>query len=680
MAAQKPQDIRNIILLGHGGAGKTTLAEAMLHSAGAINRLGSIEDGSTTMDYDALEKQRRHSIDPGLAHFSHAGKEINLIDAPGYPDFIGGAISGVGGADVAIIVINAATGIEVNTRRMFRLAKDLGLPKAIVINKTQAENVHLADLLAAISETFGLACKPMNLPADGGKKVVDCFINAQGDSNLKSVADAHTELMESVIEADDAMMEAYLGGEAISSESLGNAFGKAMLEGTVIPVLFTDARTEVGVKELLDAVANYFPSPDRLSGMPVRAAEGGQAEQVPIACDVDKPFVAQAFKVTSDPFVGKLCWVRILQGVSTPETAYSLGDARKTAKIGHMFKLLGKESTEVKQAVAGDIIALAKVEEINIGNVLHTENTPMFRDKVPTTVPMYSLAIQPKSRGDEQKVSEVMSRLAEEDPTFVSTRDVQTNETVISGIGDLHLRMMLEKMKARFNLEVTTKQPKIPYRETITAKAEGHYRHKKQTGGAGQFGEVYLRVEPLERGQGYEFVNDIFGGAIPGQFVPAIEKGIRDVLNLGAIAGYQLSDVRVSVYDGKHHPVDSKEVAFRTAGKHAFIDAVQKAKPVLLEPLVNMEIAIPAQYMGDITGDLNGRRGRILGMETLPGGMQVIRAQAPLAEVATYDSQLRSITGGQGSYTMEMSHYEPVPANVQQQIIAAATKQKEQAE
>jgi len=477
-------------------------------------------------------------------------------------------------------------------------------------------------------------------------------------------------------------MEAYLGGEEVPPEKLSAAFAQAMMEGTVVPVLFTSARQEVGIRELMDAIAKYFPSPADAAAhaatkRPVRAGRADDAEEVEIAPDASRPFVGQAFKIVADPFVGKLAWIRILQGTAEPDTGYCLRDEKKSAKIGHPFKVQGKETQEVKSCVAGDIIALAKVEEIQFGDVLHAGAKPMFRPLPACPTPMYSLAVAPKSRGDEQKISGALSRLAEEDPTFVTVRDAQTNETVISGIGDLHLRIMLTKMKERFDLEVDTKPPKIPYRETITANAEGHYRHKKQTGGAGQFGEVFLRVEPMERGEGYEFVNDLYGESIPRQFLPAIEKGVQDVMHSGAVAGYPLQDVRVSVYDGKSHPVDSKEVAFRTAGKYAFLDAVNRAKPVILEPIVNMEVTVPANYMGDIASDLSGRRGRILGQEMLPGNICLVKAQAPLAEVMQYDSQLRSATGGQGSYAMELSHYEAVPGNVQQQIVAAAGKAKE---
>jgi len=678
MPAKTPRDIRNIALLGHGGAGKTILAEAILNATGAANRFGTIEDGTTALDYQDLEKERKHSVDPALAYVEHAGKTINIIDAPGYPDFIGGAISALGGVDTAVIVVSAPAGIEVNTRRLFNAAGNLGLARLIVVNKIDAENLDLPGLVEALTETFGSAVKCMNLPSGGRKAVTDCFANDAGEADFGDVADAHTQLTESIIEADEELMEAYLGGEEVTAEQLAGAFVKAMAGGTVIPVLFTAARDRVGITELLDAVANYCPSPADLAGRSVRGGEEADAEEVEVVADPAKPLVAQAFRISADPFVGKLAWIRLLQGTMTPDSTYSLRDDRRSLKVGHLFKVQGKETVEIPSAVAGDIVTLAKVEEITVGAVLHAEATPMFRDLPAAPTPMYSLAVTPKSRGDETKISEALTRLAEEDVTFRSTRDSQTNETVISGIGDLHLRLMLEKMASRFNLQVETKPPKIPYRETVSVQADGHHRHKKQTGGAGQFGEVYLRVEPLERGSGYEFDEELFGESIPRQFVPAIEKGVRDVVASGAIAGYPMQDVKVVVTDGKHHPVDSKEVAFRTAGKNAFIDAVQRAKPVILEPIVNMEITVPAQYMGDIAGDLSGRRGRILGQEMLPGNIAVISAQAPLAEVMQYNSQLRSVTGGQGSYTMELSHYDPVPGNIQQQLIAAAAKHKEE--
>lgn len=679
MPASKPEDLRNLVLLGHGGCGKTTLAEGMLNAAGVTGRLGSVDDGTSGLDYTDIEKDRKHSVDPSLAYFDHAGKTLNVIDTPGYPDFIGGAIGASAGADTAVIVISATAGIEVNTRRMLRMARQQGMPLAVVIAHIDGENIQYDGLMEAIAETFGQACKPMNLPCGGGSDVVDCFKNASGEADFGDVEAAHTELVENIIESDEEMMEAYLGGEEIPPAKLGAAFAQAMIEGTIVPVFFTAAKSGVGVKAFLDAVAAYFPAP---SDMPPRTlrekadANDEDGQEIVVSADPAQPLVGLAFKITADPFVGKLAWIRVLQGTAQGDTQYSLRDERKGGKLGHLFKVLGKETQEVKQAVAGDIIALAKVEEIQTGDVLHEDSQPMFASMPAMPTPMYSLAVEPKSRGDEQKISEALTKLSEEDPTFVTSRDPQTGETVINGIGDLHLRIILTKMQKSFDIEVTTKPPKIPYKETITAPADGHHRHKKQTGGAGQFGEVYLRVEPLERGAGYEYVSELFGESIPRQFLPAIEKGVLDVMHAGAVAGYPLQDIKVAITDGKHHPVDSKEVAFRTAGKNAFLDAVKKAKPAILEPMVHMEIVVPQEFMGDIASDLSGRRGRIQGQDPLPGGQIQIHAQAPLAEVMQYNSQLRSVTGGQGSYTMDFSHYEPVPSNVQQQIVQQAEREK----
>ena len=678
MAASKTQDIRNIALLGHGGAGKTTLGEAMLHAAKVTGRLGSVDDGTSVLDFSDIEKDRKHSVDPALGHFDHAGKTINLIDTPGYPDFVGGALTAMAGADTAVIVISAAAGVEVNTRRMFAAAGQAGKALAIVVNKIDADNVDLERVMGQIGETFGRACKPMNMPTDGGKAVIDCFANDAGSSDLADVGSAHTELIENIIEADDELMMAYVEEESVPQNKLSAAFPQAMVQGKVIPVLFTSAKVDVGVTELMDAIAGCFPCPLDAKAAAMRSSSDADAETTALSAGADGPMVAQAFKITADPFVGKLAWIRVLQGTVTGDTTYLLRDEKKSAKIGHPLKVQGKEAHECKQAVAGDIIALAKVDEIRTGDVLHTDASPMFAAMPPLPIPMFSQAIAPKSRGDEQKISGALHKLAEEDPTFRVTRDSQTNETVISGIGDVHLRLMLLKMKQRFDLEVDTKPPKIPYKETVTVKAKGHHRHKKQTGGAGQFGEVYLEVEPLERDEGFDFVNNLYGESVPRQYLPAIEKGVKDALTAGPVAGYPMQDIRVSVYDGKHHPVDSKEVAFRTAGKMAFVDAVNNAKPVLLEPFVDMEITIPTSYMGDIASDLSGRRGRILGQDMLPGNICTVKAQAPLAEVMQYNSQLRSVTGGQGSYSMDLSHYEAVPGNVQQAIIAAAAKKKEE--
>jgi len=677
VSSYRPTEIRNIVLVGHGGAGKTTLAEAMLHRCGVITRMGTVEDSNTASDFEPEAKQHQHSTSSTLLFATHANREINLIDTPGYPDFIGQALAALPAVETAVIVVNAETGIEVNTRRLYHAAGEMGLARMIVINKIDKvkDGGLLEELVRSLKESFGPELHCINLPKDYGRDVVDCFDLDHGTTDFGDVRAIHQEMVESVVEMDDAEMEKYLSGQKIPLEELRACFIKAMNAGHVVPILFAAAKTEVGVDDLLHILVEEAPSPatGKMKRL-FKGADGEGMEQVEIPCDEDKPLLAHVFKVTTDPYVGKLAMLRILQGKMDSNTQFICGEEKKAHKTGHVLKVEGRDHPEMTAvACAGDLVALAKVEDIHVDQILHEPGTANeWKPNVPKyPTPMFALAIEPKARGDEVKISGALHKLAEEDPTFRTTHDSQTHEIVIHGVGELHLRVMLEKMKNRFNLDVTTKPPKIAYRETITSKAEGHYRHKKQTGGAGQFGEVYLRVEPLDRGQGFEFVNDIFGGTIPGQYIPSVEKGVHDVLSGGAIAGYPVQDLRVIVTDGKYHPVDSKDIAFRTAGKFALKDAITKARPALLEPIVNMEITVPEKYVGDITGDLNGRRGRINGVDTLPGAISLIRAVAPLAEVMTYNNQLRSVTSGQGSFIMEFSHYDVVPPPVQQKIVAA---------
>jgi len=669
-------DIRNIVLLGHGGSGKTSLAEAILHKTGATNRLGSVDDKTSICDYYDEEKEHQHSIQSAIVHVEHGGKLINIIDTPGYPDFTGSAITAIPAAETAIIVINAAAGVETNTRKLFELATGANMPRIIVINRIDVENIDLPRLLKDVREFFGSQCRCANLPAEDRGSVIDCIENQTGHSPLMDVAQAHTELIESVIEADDNLMESYLAGEEISAEKIASVFVKALNAGTVIPILFTNARKEVGITELLDVVARYTPSP--VESNPRRLKQGDKT--IELKPDPAAPLAGVVFRVGFDPRSNmKYSSMRIFSGTIKSDTNMVRNDEKKGIRPGHPLKSQGGENNEIDAGIAGDIMTLAKIEELQVGDFIHDGRTAGKFTMPPLPEPMFSLAIELAARGDEQKISSALNKLCEEDPCFKVARDQQTSELVVSGLGDLHLRVMLEKLEKRFKLSVNTKQPKIPYRETITAKAEGHYRHKKQTGGAGQFGEVYLRVEPGERNSdpSLEFSWDIFGASIPGQFEPAVYKGVVDVMQKGIVAGFPMQDIQVSVYDGKSHPVDSKEVAFRAAGKGAFTDAIQKAKPVLLEPIVNMEITVPSENMGDITGDLSSKRGRVLGQDMLAGNMVVIKAQAPLAEVSQYNSQLKSVTGGRGSYAMSLSHYEIVPPNVQTQIVAAYTKQKQ---
>jgi elongation factor G len=668
-------DIRNVVLLGHGSSGKTSLTEAMLHTTGATNRLGSVDDKTSICDYYDEEKEHQHSITSAIVHTNHGGKLLNIIDTPGYPDFIGPAIKAISAAETAVIVISAAAGIETNTRKLFESAVAANIPKVFVINKIDAENADLSVLLKAVQETFGLKCRCANLPAEDRASVIDCIENKTGQSPVADVAKAHTDLIESVIEADDQLMEAYLGGGEISAEKIASVFVNALKAGTIIPILFTNARKEIGVTELLDFIAKYTPSP--LEATPVQLRNGESVTT--LKPDPASPLAGLVFRIGFDPRSNmKYSAVRIFSGTIKSDTNLIRNDEKKGNRAGHVLKPQGGENKEIDLGQAGDIISLAKTEDFKIGDLIHGGKVAGKFDTPAVPEPMFSLALQVATRGDEQKISSALEKLCDEDPCLRITRDQQTNELVASGLGDLHLRVMLEKMEKRFKLSVTTKEPKIPYRETITAKAEGHYRHKKQTGGAGQFGEVYLRVEPAPRGAdpSLEYSWDIFGASIPGQFEPAVLKGVNEVMQTGVVAGFPMQDIKVSIYDGKSHPVDSKEVAFRTAGKEAFRDGLLKAKPVLLEPIVNIEVTVPAENVGDITGDLASKRGRVVGQEMLPGNFIVIKAEVPLAEVTQYNSQLKSVTGGRGSYSMTLSRYEIVPGNVQQQIVAQYGKKK----
>ncbi|OOO03452.1 MAG: Elongation factor G-like protein [Chromatiales bacterium USCg_Taylor] len=675
MAGYTTQDIRNIALAGHAGAGKTTLVEAILERVGAIKTVGTVERGNTVSDHDPLEKAHQHSLNSTVLGFDYQGKHLNLIDTPGYPDFIGRALSVLAAVETAAIVVNAQTGVQTVTQRMMAWARARELDRLIVINQIDAENVDLLGCLEQIRRVFGDECLPINLPADNGRSVVDCFFEPTGETtDFSSVAEAHTKLIDQVVEVDDALMELYLEqGQSLDPEQLHDPFEKALREGHLIPVCFVSARTGAGLAELLEILVKLMPNP--LEGNPPAflKGEGASAERVEITPDPARHALAHVFKVAIDAFVGRLGMFRIHQGTITKDSQLFIGDGRKPFKVGHLFKLLGKESSEIPAGIPGDICAVAKADEIHFDAVLHDshEEDHIHLKSVSFPLPMHGLAIAAKSRGDEQRLSDTLHKLEAEDPSARVEHNTALNETVLRGLGDLHVRVLLETMKERFHVEVETRPPKIAYRETVTAPSEGHHRHKKQTGGAGQFGEVFLRVRPLERGEGYKFVDAVVGGVIPRQFIPAVEKGILQAIQEGVVAGYQIQDLEVTLYDGKYHPVDSKEVAFVAAGKKAFSEAFKNAKPVVLEPIVDIRITLPSANMGDITGDLSTKRGRVSNTSALPGGMIEIAGQAPLSELEQYQSQLKSMTGGHGSYTIELSHYDPVPVRTQQQLMAA---------
>ena len=665
-----PEAIRTIALVGHGGSGKTTLAEALLASAGAIVSPGSVDRGTTVCDFEPLEKQYQHSLNAAVAHLQHGDTRVHLIDTPGLPDFIGRAIGVLPAAETAAIVVNAQNGIEMITSRMMQWAKKRDLCRMIIINKIDAENVDLPGVLAKLQAAFGKECLPINLPADGGARVVDCFFNPAGTADFSSVEEAHGALVDQVVEVDEELMAKYLEQGEVAPEQLHAPFEKALREGHLIPVCFVSARNGAGVAELLDVIVKLMPNPTEGNPPKFLKGEGAKAQPVGAEPDPKKHVLAHVFKVMIDPFVGKVGVFRVHQGTITKDTQLYVGAERKAFKVGHAYLLRGKEFVETDALVPGDIGAVAKVEEIHFDAVLHDSRDEDHIHLMPLEfpTPMHSLAIEPKRRGDEQKISDALHKLADEDPTFKVEHNTTVNQTIISGLGDLHMRYILDRMANQYHAEVTTKPPRIPYRETITARAEGHHRHKKQTGGAGQFGEVFLKVEPLKRGSGFEFVDQVKGGAIPYQFIPAVEKGVRQVLETGPVAGYPVHDVRVTVYDGKYHDVDSKEVAFIAAGKRAFMDAIGKARSIILEPIVNIEITAPEHSMGDIAGDLSAKRGQLTGTDSAAPGTLVIKGQVPLSELNNYQARLKSVTAGQGSYAIEFARYDPVPPNVQKTL------------
>ena len=671
----RTEDIRNVALAGHPGAGKTMLFEALLHAGGAIQAAGTIERGSTVSDFDPIEKQRGHSIDASIASTDHAGIHVNLVDTPGYPDFRGPALSALAAVETVLVVVDADHGVGYGTRRMMEHAKARRLCRAVVVNKIDHEGADPARVLGELRDAFGPECLPLNLPAERGTKVVDCFGSASGDSDLGPVAEWHQKIIDQVVEVNETVMEHYLdlGEDGLSGQELHDAFEQCLREGHLVPVLFCSARSGTGVRELLDVAEKLFPHPGEANPPQFMKGAGDAATPVDARPDPKAHVVADVFKVVNDPFVGKLGVFRVYQGTVRKDTQLYVDDGRKPFKVGHLFKLRGKDYVEVEQAIPGDIAAVAKVEDLHFDAVLHDSHDEDQIHLAPLDFPrpMFGLAVDAASKGQEQKLATALHKLAEEDPCFHVEHEPETNETVVRGLSDLHLRVMLDRLKERHGVEVRSRPPRIAYRETIGGRAEGHHRHKKQTGGAGQFGEVYLRVEPLPRGSGFEFVDEVKGGTIPGQFLPAVEKGVRQVLSTGALAGYPMQDVRVVVYDGKYHPVDSKEVAFVAAGKKAFLDAVQKARPQVLEPIVDLEVAVPEQHMGDISGGLASKRARISGTDAIRGSEIVVKAQVPLSELEGYAAELKSVTAGRGRYSLDFSHYEPVPAQVQQKLAEA---------
>ncbi|MDR1162310.1 MAG: elongation factor G [Candidatus Accumulibacter sp.] len=664
---------RTVAFVGHGAAGKTTLVEALLAATGAIQSRGWVEKGNTVCDFDPQEKELGHSLYSSVARFSWQGVNVNVVDAPGYPEFAGQSIGALAAVDAVMVVLNAQNGIELSAERMLRRASARKLCRMIVINKIDAENIDLPKLVAGIQERFGRECMLLDLPTSHGQEVIELLGHDSGESDFESVTESHRALIDQIIEEDENLLARYLeDGEEPAPDELHAPFEKALREGHLVPILFVSAKTGAGIPQLLDVLTRLAPSPIESNPPPFLKGETADATEFQAVPDPDKHVLAHVFKVVSDPFVGKLGIFRVYQGTLKKDSQLYVGNAKRPFKVSHLFRLFGKDHVDVDALYPGDIGGIAKVDEIEFDCVLHDshEEDAIRLHPLEFPQPMQGLAIETKKKADEQRLFDVLHKLEIEDPCFKVERHATTNETVIRGLGEMHLRSKLSRMAQQYKIELSTKPPQIDYRETITANAPGHCRHKKQSGGAGQFGEVMLRIEPLARGAGFEFVDEVKGGVIPGVFMASVEKGVRQALSDGVVAGFPVQDIRVIVHDGKSHPVDGKDIAFFTAGRKAVQEAIRAAAPIILEPIVEVEVAAPENTVGDIAGDLSGKRGQVTGTQPRGNEMVAITGKVPLSELDGYQGRLKSLTGGKGTFVMFFSHYAPVPVNVQQQLAA----------
>ncbi len=687
--------LRNVAVGGHSSAGKTTLVDSLLVKSGAVKGNPSVDEGTSICDFDEEERHHKHSIESAITHFDHGGKHFNVIDTPGYPELIGQTLSSLRAADNAVIVIDAHGGIKVNTRRIWNEAGKQGLGRFICITKVDDHNADIGQLMQSIHDVFGPQCVLFNVPVGSGadvKGVASTIAGKEVDGAVLDIGPLSEKAMETIIEVDDEVMEKYFEGEVPANDVLMRLAAQGVAKGTIVPVVCVSAKLGVGLSELIDLVAAIGTPPGAIERT---AAKNG--DTVTLKADPQAPLAAQVFRTRSDPYVQRLSYIRVYAGTLEKDSLIPSPAERKGIKIGGLFKVQGEKTTPVDSATAGDIVAVAKCEQLHTGTSLGELELP----SIEFPVPMVGLAVSPKSRGDETKLSSSLHKLSEEDPTIRVEHDPDTKETVLLGMSDLHLQLVRERLKRRDNVEVESHDPKIPYRETIQNKAEGSYRHKKQSGGAGQFAEVHIRMYPFPGGTTVEefaikerfpqlkhihyhpesnflWIDSVVGGSIPGNFMPAIEKGFLERVAAGVIAGCKVQDLCVEVHFGKDHPVDSNETAFRIAASRAFSEVFKQAHPVLLEPMVNLHVTVPSDKVGDITSDLAGRRGQMLGMDTAGGGMTTIEARAPLSEITTYARTLSSMTGGQGSYSIEFSHYEPVPGNVQADILSKAKVKAEE--
>jgi len=684
------ENIRNIVLLSHSGTGKTTLTENLLFMGGAISKKGSVRAGTTVSDYSDDEKEHKTSINLSIAYYEKDGVKVNILDGPGYLDYVGEVIAGINVADAAVLLLDATHGIEVGAGKFWKLVKARNLPVMIVVNKMDKDNADFVKVLGSVRKTFGKKCIALYYPNAPGasfssianlltKEGIDKF---EGDAKDEAEM-LSNEMTEGVAESDDALLEKYLEDGALNAEDLDKAFRIGVGAGKIVPIIPASMEKGIGVNEIMDVINKYMPSPLDMPPAEIEtgnAADQSQADQsqvVTIPPEEGAPFSAQVFKTISDPYAGQISIFRVQSGKAVTNHTVMNSSKDSLEKFGQLFCLRGKEQVQTAAVVAGDIACAAKLKNTDTGDSLSDEKNPIKFKNIKFPEPAISFSIKPKSRSDEDKISSALGKLMAEDPTFKMRLDKQTHELVISGMGDLHLKTIINRMKVRYGVAVEIGTPKVAYKETISIIGDSKYRHKKQSGGAGQFAEVWMRVEPLGRGEGFLFVDEVVGGAIPKQLVGSCEKGVRNALADGVVAGFPMIDVKAVVYDGKTHPVDSKDIAFQIAAAHAFREACGKAKPVLLEPIMHVELTVPEENMGDIAGSLSSRRGRVQGMDS-EGGMQLVKAQIPLEEMYKYANELKSITAGRATYSMSFSHYEAVPSNVAQKIIAENKKVKEE--
>jgi len=684
----KTNALRNVGIVAHGGAGKTSLTEALLFNAGAISRMGRVEDGTVTTDFEPEEIKRKVTISAALAPCEWQGYKINFVDTPGYADFVAEVKSTLRAVESSLVVLCAASGVEVETEKVWNYSNELNLPRLAFINKMDRENADFFSVVDTMQEKFGKGVVPIQLPigsqasfrgivdlirmkayvANGGNTLVETEIP---DDLLEQAETARLALMEAAAESNDELLMKYLDGEELNADEIVAGLAQGIAEAKIFPVLCGSALKNIGVRELLNAIVQYLPSPDK------RRVNGYHpVTKEPLTRNCSDPFAAMVFKTTTDPFVGRLSYIKVFSGSLKPDCSLYNVSKNKTERIGSIFSLRGKQQEPVSVAHAGDIVVIAKMQDTITGDTLCDKDNPIVFEPIKFPKPMFVKCVEPKNKGDEDKLSSALNRLMDEDMTFKYYKDTQTQQLLVSGMGELHLDIIAERVKRKFGVEVKLSTPKVPYRETIRGSVKVEGKHKKQTGGHGQYGHVWLHIEPLPPGKDFEFVDAIFGGAVPRQYIPAVEKGVREALAGGVLAGYPMVDVKVTLFDGSSHPVDSSEMAFKIAAAMALRKGALQAKPVLLEPIYNVEVTVPESYMGDIIGDFNSKRGRILGMEPIGNGLGVVRAQVPLSEMFNYAVELRSLTQGRGMFDMEFDHYEEVPQRIAETIIANAKKDK----